>query len=107
MADLIFQYLLDHPKPAPSTIDQFIRGDSNADQSIDISDAIGTLDYLFGNGSIGCRESANCNSDASLDISDVVYLLGFMFANGSQPGSPFPTCGPQPIFLDCLTPTCP
>ena len=107
MADLIFQYLLDHPKPAPSTIDQFIRGDSNADQFIDISDAIGTLDYLFGNGAIGCRESANCNSDASLDISDVIYLLGFMFANGSQPGSPFPACGPQPIFLDCLTPTCP
>lgn len=107
MADLIFQYILEHPKPTPIAVDQFIRGDSNADQSIDLSDAIETLNYLFGNGAIGCRESANCNSDLSVDLSDVVYLLGFMFANGPPPGSPFPDCGPQPLSLDCVSPTCP
>lgn len=86
---------------------EFIRGDVNADQSINISDVIGELEYLFSGGGLSCLEAANTNSDNSLDLSDAVYLLLYLFSGGSPPGSPHPGCGTSPVLIDCQTGTCP
>lgn len=58
----------------------FIRGDSNTDGTIDISDAINTLDWLFlGNSSIFCKDSADTNDSGEIDISDSIFTLEFLF----------------------------
>ncbi len=75
----------------------FVRGDSNIDGDIDVSDAIFTLGYLFTPGSAtpDCEASADANDDGALDIADAVHLLGYLFIPGSPPppapfgGAPF------------------
>lgn len=76
---------------------RFIRGDSNADQTVDLSDAINTLGVLFtGVGRISCPDAADANDSGDLDISDPVYTLGYLFTGANpQPSDPFPTPGPD------------
>ena len=90
----------------------FRRGDSNDDAKIDISDAVSTLNALFGGGPQPvCRDAADANDDGVTDISDPVYLLNFLFAGESPPPpSPGPeACGFDPTTdtLDCIESTCP
>ncbi|MBN1420686.1 MAG: hypothetical protein JXP34_18080 [Planctomycetes bacterium] len=75
----------------------FVRGDTNADTSMDIGDAITTLDFLFLSKPIPCVASANANGDESMDIGDAIYLLNYLFIDGPPPAEPFPECGPDPI----------
>ncbi|MBI4582685.1 MAG: family 10 glycosylhydrolase [Planctomycetes bacterium] len=75
--------------------DTFRRGDVNGDGAADISDAIGTLEWLFLGTSIpSCLAAANANGDAEVDISDPIGLLEFLFLGNSPPPEPFPECGP-------------
>ncbi|RTZ91622.1 MAG: hypothetical protein DSY92_03970, partial [Planctomycetota bacterium] len=85
-------------------IEQFVRGDANGDGSLDISDPVGMLTYLFGGGTSNCLDSLDVNDDGSIDISDPVYMLGFLFSGGNPPTAPFPGCGPDPTTdgLDCI-----
>ncbi len=107
MSSLILQHLIDHPKPAVVPTGGFIRGDSNGDEALDLSDAIALLVYLFSNGDLDCLEAGNSTGDASLDLSDAVFLLGYLFSGGPAPSAPFPGCAAGPINIDCLAPTCP
>lgn len=86
---------------------QFIRGDSNGDQSVNISDVISSLNYLFEGMDLGCLDAANTNSDGSLDLSDAVYLLLHLFSGGTAPTGPHPNCGTGPILTECATSLCP
>jgi hypothetical protein len=85
-------------------IEQFVRGDANGDGSLDISDPVGMLTYMFGGGASNCLDSLDANDDGSIDISDPVYLLGFLFSGGNPPPAPFPVCGEDPTVdgLDCI-----
>ena len=82
-------------------------GDTNGDQSRDLSDAIYLLSHLFQGGpapalfctaagtEAGCAEvNGDNNGDQSRDLSDTIYLLAFLFQGG--PG-PVPKCqaGPE------------
>jgi hypothetical protein len=77
----------------------FRRGDTNADSSIDVSDAIATLGFLFtGQAAPPCLDSADTNDDGALDISDAITLLSFLFVGGAPipfPG-PLDPCGDDP-----------
>lgn len=80
----------------------FVRGDSNADGAVDISDAIGTLGFLFlGDPDPPCRAASDSNADGVTDITDAVYVLGFLFTGGAAPPQPFPGCGEEPSILGC------
>ncbi len=58
----------------------FIRGDSNNDGKVDISDAINTLNYLYsGTGKADCQDAGDANDDGRVDISDAVYTLNYLF----------------------------
>jgi hypothetical protein len=84
--------------PSP---DQFLRGDSNGDGNVDISDAVRILSWLFlGGAAPGCAATANTNGDEAADISDAVYLLGYLFLGGPTPVAPFPDCGPGHLLAD-------
>jgi hypothetical protein len=53
----------------------FRRGDSNAGGTIDISDAVATLQFLFsGVAAVPCLKAADTNDDGSLDLAGAVFL---------------------------------
>ena len=83
---------------------KFIRGDVDASGTIDISDPIFLLGYLFlGEKAPDCLDAGDANDDGLLDISDAVYGLTFQFLGGPPPPSPYPDCGIDPTddALDC------
>ncbi len=91
----------------------FVRGDSNGDGGVDISDPISLLNYQFLGGPAPlCRDSADANDDEKLDIADGVSLLVYLFQQGAPPPDPSPSatnwsarlgladCGVDPTTLD-------
>jgi hypothetical protein len=76
---------------------RFIRGDSNGDARVDLSDAIGTLEEIFSGGpATACKDAADANDSGEFDISDPIYLLRHLFLGGPAPPAPFPACGEDP-----------
>ncbi len=67
----------------PRCPSRFRRGDANSDGSVDISDAVWTLAFLYlGGDAPSCREAANSNDDALVDLSDPIHLLESLFLAG-------------------------
>jgi len=77
---------------------EFKRGDSNANGTVNIADAVYTLQHLFAGGPPPpCDDSTDTNGDEQLDIADAVYVLQWLFAAGPIPPPPGPyVCGPDP-----------
>ncbi|MCZ6793932.1 MAG: hypothetical protein O7J95_10010 [Planctomycetota bacterium] len=82
----------------------FIRGDFNGDTKVNITDAVGTAEYLFQGGvAPDCDDAADSNDDGILDVSDPIFLLFALFIPGSpSPPPPFPEPGDDPTFRDNL-----
>lgn len=102
-SDLSFDLELRSPPP-PSIPTLFIRGDADGDGETDITDAIGTLQYLFLVGSPpACLGAADSNDDGEVDIADAVATLLELFGGGSFIPPPYPGCGedPTPDDLPC------
>jgi len=80
----------------------FIRGDVNADGSVDVTDMSYLMDHLFPP-QFPCMKAADCNDDGEVDITDVNYLWDNMFS-GNIP-APYPDCGvdPTPDDLSCTS----
>ena len=58
----------------------FVRGDSNHDAVVDLSDAVSTLGWLFlGDDPPVCLDAADANDDGLLDIADPVATLRALF----------------------------
>jgi hypothetical protein len=77
----------------PGTAVRFLRGDSNSDAGLDISDPVFLLNYLFLGGPPAlCDDAVDTNDDGTIDIADGVFLLSFLFLSGSLP-EPHPACG--------------
>jgi len=83
----------------------FVRGDSNQDAALDISDAIHTLGALFLSApSLACRDAADANDDGMMDITDPIFFLNHIFRGGEAPPAPYPSAGEDPTAddLGCL-----
>ena len=91
--------ILDNDSPP---VTSFVRGDTNADGTIDITDSIYALGYLFSSGPATCLNALDANDDNAVDISDASNLLTYLFNGGAAPSAPV-TCGPDPTpgALDC------
>ena len=75
----------------------FLRGDSNSDKKVDVSDAVALLEHLFaGDPAPRPLEAGDFNGSGNLDISDAIYLLTFLFLGGPPPPPPFPAPGLLP-----------
>ena len=62
----------------------FLRGDSNRDFAVDISDVVFTLGYLFQGGSApACADAMDANDDGALDISDAINTLFALYGGGA------------------------
>ncbi len=72
----------------------FRRGDANADGTVDLSDAVSILSYLFeGQATALCEDALDANDDGALDISDPVAVLGYLFMGGAPLPPPSSDCG--------------
>jgi hypothetical protein len=82
----------------PDFVD-FVRADSNGDGTVNISDAVFTLGFLFLDGaSPACPDAADVNNDGTLDISDPVMGLNYLFVSSLVPEDSPPNlgiCGPD------------
>ena len=74
-------------------------GDANGDGSVNISDAVFLIQYIFAGGHqpIPYR-NGDPNDDGSVNISDAVYEIQYIFAHGAAPQCPDP---------NVLVPSCP
>ena len=82
----------------------FLRGDVNMDEEVDISDPIAILGFAFeGRRPPACMLAADANDDDQVDISDPIYTLDFLFAGGRSLPSPHGVIGrdPTPGTLGC------
>jgi hypothetical protein len=62
-------------------------GDVNNDGTIDVSDVVYLINYLFTGGSPPQPPySGDCNGDTVVDVGDVVYLINYLFLGGPAPG---------------------
>lgn len=89
----------------------FRRGEVNGDGTVDLSDAISILNFLFvGGKEPTCQKSADVDDSGALDVSDGIRLLGYLYLGGAEPRPPFGACGrdPNPDGISCLfTVICP
>jgi len=89
----------------------FLRGDVNADQRVDLTDANFTLNYLFLRGEPPiCRKAADTNDDGRLNVMDALALIDHLFRNAGALPTPAEACGLDPTLdgLDCeAQSTCP
>jgi VCBS repeat protein/dockerin type I repeat protein len=83
----------------------FHRGDGNGDGTLDVSDAVCMIQYLFRGGGLGggggplrCLEAADSNNDGAIDCSDAIFVFNYLFLGGEPPAPPGPLpapCGPD------------
>ena len=72
----------------------FVRGDTNSDGRVDLSDVVAVLRYLFAaRAAPSCLRTADANDNGEVDIADAVYILGYLFGGGPVLPAPFPGCG--------------
>jgi hypothetical protein len=91
---------------------RFIRGDTNADKKVNISDAIFLLRYLFGAGSTPtCLDAADANDDGRVNMSDAMATLQSLFVPSGSPAPVLPFTCEIDLQEDALTcdwyPSCP
>ena len=81
----------------------FLRGDSDSNNIVNLADAIYTATWLYSGGATpSCMDAVDANDDGRLDISDPLYTLLYLFAGSAPPPIPFPLPGEDPTFLDNL-----
>lgn len=67
----------------------FLRGDSDLNQNINLTDAIHILNFLFRDGpQPQCYDAADANDNGFVNLTDAVFLLDFLFRGGLEPPAP-------------------
>ena len=60
--------------------DDFLRGDANVDEEINIADAQYILGCLFlGSACPTCQKAVDANGDDGVNLGDAVFILNFLF----------------------------
>ncbi len=92
----------------------FKRADADGNGSIDLTDPIALLAYLFlGGENPSCPDAADADDSGTLDLTDAVVSLSWQFLGGPAPPEPGPMiCGPDSTpsaefaFCDYPRPSC-
>ncbi|MEE3200297.1 MAG: PKD domain-containing protein [Planctomycetota bacterium] len=80
---------------------RIVRGDSNSDGSINLTDGVIPLLYLFSGGDApACMDSADANDTGAIEITDAIIIFGWLFTGGNAPAPPGPT-SPGYLSSDC------
>jgi len=86
---------------------EYIRGDCDGDGAVNITDAIGLLNFLFRMGSVGCLAACDADGGGSLNITDPIRILLSLFMDWG-PLLPPRSCGDvsAPTTFTCLESIC-
>jgi hypothetical protein len=81
----------------------FIRGDARTDESLNLTDAVAVLLYLFRGEPLECQDAADFNDNGVVEVNDTLALLQYLFGLRPQPPAPFPGPGVDPTVdaLNC------
>ena len=74
----------------------FLRGDTNNDGKISLSDPIHLMQFIVRGRPVACLDAGDFDDSGLLDVTDAVLMLTFLFLDGAVPPPPFPTPGPDP-----------
>lgn len=88
---------------------RFVRGDTNGDGRINLSDASFILAHLFADGDAPrCLDAADANDNGTINLADAISVLVYMFSDSPGLPAPFPDCGIDATAddLDCRVGTC-
>ncbi|NIP44645.1 MAG: hypothetical protein GWO41_13885, partial [candidate division Zixibacteria bacterium] len=67
----------------------YICGDANADETVNVSDAVAIINFVFaGAGAPDPIESGDTNCDNSVNVSDAVMIINYVFIGGNTPCDP-------------------
>jgi hypothetical protein len=70
---------------------EFLRGDVEENDVLNITDAVAILAFLFIGGTApACPDAADVNDSGEINITDPLVLLNFLFLAGPPPAAPFP-----------------
>jgi hypothetical protein len=65
----------------------FTAGDANGDQTINVSDAVYVINYVFAGGDPpDPYEAGDSNCDTIVNVSDAVWVINYVFVGGPEPG---------------------
>jgi len=72
-------------------------GDANADEAVNISDAVSIINYVFvGGNPPDPIQVGDVNCDGSCNVSDAVWIINYVFVGGDEPcdidGDSIPDC---------------
>ena len=111
-SDFSFSALLSSlPEAGSVTCDlTFVRGDFNQDGTLNLTDAVGVLGFLFRGGAApACLDSGDADDDGRLQLTDAVLILSRLFRGGVVLPPPSEACGldptPDPLG-ECAAPAC-
>ncbi len=89
-------FIAETPGALPSdSLGLFERGDTNVDGTMDLSDPVSTLNYLFsGTATLLCEDAADANDDGFVDLSDAIHSLNFLYTGVTDTlPQPYGACG--------------
>ncbi len=87
---------------SPPPPEGFVRSDCDGNGSIDITDAIFNLNFLFQGGPAPrCKRACDADGNTDLDLTDPIFTLNFLFLGGPRPPAPYPACGESSSALTC------
>ena len=74
-----------------------ICGDTNGDETVNVSDAVHIINYIFGSGGApDPLSTGDTNCDTMVNVSDAVYIINYVFVGGNPPcdtnGDSTPDC---------------
>ncbi|MFW9842767.1 MAG: M6 family metalloprotease domain-containing protein, partial [Candidatus Thorarchaeota archaeon] len=68
---------------------QFTCGDATGDETVNVSDAVHVINYVFKGGPApDPLESGDANCDDSVNVSDAVHVINYVFKGGPEPCCP-------------------
>lgn len=75
----------------------YICGNANSDESVNVSDAVYIINYVFAGGDPpNPLNSGEVNCDGSVNVSDAVFIINYVFSGGNNPcdtdGDDTPDC---------------
>jgi hypothetical protein len=78
---------------------EFIRGDSDGNGEIDITDGIFVLLYAFtGRTSTNCEDALDADDSGRIDATDALRVLRYVFSSGPAPEEPYPVPDADPTL---------
>ena len=81
--------------------ERFVRGDSNSDGSVNLTDGVIPLLFLFSGGPPPvCADAADTNDTGGIEITDAIIIFSWLFAGGAPPAPPAPE-SPGYSFAEC------